>query len=145
MSRIIPYKYSFIGHVTSLNMFLPIYLSYKKENYPIFYSSLFLYITTNLFWYNFKEGFIKKMDIIAVCIFSFVTAIESMKYKYHYVYWTISMLNVCIFNYNKKTNYNHIIRSEYVNPYFYIKLICIHTMTLHVLQMHSLFLTMLFN
>lgn len=145
---IVPYKYSFVGHFTSLYMLFPLYISYKKEVYSVYYSCLFLYITTNIFWFNVKEGFIKKLDLLGVLLFSFITAYETYKRcKYFYVYWIISFLNICIFKYNKSTNYSLIINSKNkkeIEPIIYMELVAIHVLTLHVGQMMALYFTLMF-
>ena len=145
---IVPYKYSFIGHFTSLYMLFPLYISYKKEVYSIYYSSLFLYITTNIFWFNVKEGFTKKLDFSAVLLFSFVTAYETYKKcNYFYIYWIISFLNICIFKYNKSANYSLIINSKdrkEIESIVYMELVAIHVLTLHIGQMMALYYVLLY-
>ena len=145
---IVPYKYSFVGHFTSLYMLFPLYISYKKEVYSIYYSCLFLYVTTNIFWFKVKEGFIKKLDLVGVLLFSFITAYETYKRcKYFYIYWIISFLNICIFKYNKNINYSLIISSKNkkeVQPIVYMELVAIHVLTLHVGQMMALYFTLMF-
>ena len=138
---IIPYKYSFIGHFSSLYMLIPAYIAYKKDMYSILFSCIFLYITTNLFWSNIKEGPIKKLDFLAVISFSLITGIETFrKCKYFYMYWIISAINVSLFVYNKYINYFAIIsKKNEVEPHLYIELIFIHTLTLHICQPIALY------
>jgi len=141
---IIPYKYSFVGHFTSLYILIPMCLSYKLNNYIIYLSCLYLYITTNLHWFNVKEGFIKKTDMSAVGLFSIITAIETYKkYQYFYLYWIISFINIYIFKYNKYTNYKTIIynikNKIKTDPIIYMELVTIHVLTLHIGQMMALY------
>lgn len=146
---VVPYKYSCIGHFTSLYMLIPVYFSYKIQNYLISLVSLYLYITTNLYWYNLKDGFIKNLDVSAVYLFSIVTAIETYrKYKYFYIYWVISFINICIFIFNKHVNYKIIIdnikNKVKTEPSVYIELVAIHVLTLHIAQMIALFFVLFF-
>ncbi len=141
---IIPYKFSFIGNFTSLYMLAPAYLSYKIKIYPICIACLYLYITTNLHWFNVKEGFIKKLDLSAVIIFSNITAIETyINCKYFYIYWIVSYINICIFLYNKHINYKTIIHNMKnkikTDSFTYMEVVLIHVLTLHMSQMMALF------
>ena len=146
---IIPQKYSRIGYFSSLYLLIPGYYSFINKNYNITFVSVFLYITTNLFWHKIKKNFFKKLDLFAVLLFSFVSAYETFyKMKYFYIYYFISAINVIIFFINKNINYKQIINAENkkdIPDYVYIELVLIHILTLHVAQPLALTYVMLYN
>ena len=135
----IPTKYTNIVYLTSLSFFVNFLSSIKNKYYFSGIFSLLLYFTTISLWSNFKEGYRHKLDKNVVIIYSTITAIEMfIKNKHWYVYYIISLINICLFFFNKYFFYNEIRylqnNEKKVDDLLYWIIIFAHTVPLHLVQ-----------
>jgi hypothetical protein len=114
--------FSIYGVYTGQFILIASIVAYYCKHYYLLPIAIALYITTMLYWYYFKKGFIMYLDIllghIAIFMVTLYYASNYFKPKYKNIWYIVALICTAVFVINQYVFYMYITKYEKLNTAF---------------------------